>query len=85
MTFKVSCIRVYPCVNVQFIVMCKCNVLSCEWCWPTRKQTVRAGAHGVIYPKCVKAKLNFCGSLIVAILSGSEFQSFIVLGKKEYL
>ena len=32
-----------------------------------------------------KANLNFCGSLIVAILSGSEFQSFIVLGKKEYL
>ena len=28
---------------------------------------------------------NFCGSLIVAILSGSEFQLFIVLGKNEYL
>ena len=35
--------------------------------------------------KCVKANLNFCGSLIVAILSGSEFQSFIVLGKTEFL
>ena len=28
--------------------------------------------------------MNFCGSLIVAILSVSEFQSFIVVGKKEY-
>ena len=28
--------------------------------------------------------MNFFGSLIVAILSGSEFQYFIVLGKKEY-
>ena len=34
---------------------------------------------------CVKANLNFCGPLIVAILSGSEFQSFIVLGKKLYV
>ena len=34
---------------------------------------------------CFKANLNFCGSLIVAMLSGSEFQSFIVQGKKEYL
>ena len=33
----------------------------------------------------LKANLNSCGSLIVAILSGSEFQYFIVLGKKEYL
>ena len=28
--------------------------------------------------------MNFCGSLIVAILSGREFPSFIVLGKKGY-
>ena len=32
-----------------------------------------------------KANLNLCGSLIVAILSGSEFQYVIVLGKKDYL
>ena len=34
------------------------------------------------------ANLNFCGSLILSILSGtsgSEFQSFIVLGNKEYV
>ena len=35
--------------------------------------------------KCVKYNLNLCGSLIVAILSGNEFQYFIVLGKKEYV
>ena len=35
--------------------------------------------------KQIKANLNFYGSLIVAILSGREFQYFIVLGKKEYL
>ena len=34
---------------------------------------------------CPKANLNLCGSLIAASFSGSEFQSFIVLGKKEYL
>ena len=55
--------------------------------WPTLQwsQTVRDGAHGLVWSKCAKANLNLCGSLIVAILSGSEFQSFIVLGKKEYL
>ena len=37
------------------------------------------------WSKCVEANLNFCGSLIVAILSGSEFQSITVLGKKKYL
>ena len=41
--------------------------------------------HGVIYSKCVKANLDFCSSLIVSILSGSEFQYCIVLGKNEYL
>ena len=55
--------------------------------WPTlqRIQTARGGAHGLVLSKCVKANLNFCGSLIVAILSGGELQYFIVLGKKEYL
>ena len=33
----------------------------------------------------LKPNLNFCGSVIVAILFGSEFQYFIVLGKNEYL
>ena len=40
-----------------------------------------------MYPCCLcpgPANLNLCCSLIVAILSGSEFQSFIVLRKKEY-
>ena len=36
------------------------------------------------WSKCVKANLNLAGSIIVACLSGSEFQSVIVLGKKEY-
>ena len=55
--------------------------------WPTllRSQTVRPGAHGFIQSKRVKANLNFCVSLYIAILSGSEFQYFIVLGKNEYL
>ena len=63
------------------------QVLSCLMYWPTLQwsQTVRDGAHGLVLSKCVKANLNLCGSLIVAILSGSEFQSVIVLGKKEYL
>ena len=43
------------------------------------------GAWSSLVEMCYKANLNLCGSLIVAILSGSEFQSFIVLGKKEYL
>ena len=45
--------------------------------WPTllRSQTVRVGAHCVISSTCAKAKLNFGGSLIMAILSSSEFQS----------
>ena len=62
-----------------------CLVLSCLVYWPTLQlsQTVRDGAHGLVYSKCVKANLNLCGSLIVAILSGSEFQYFFVLGKKE--
>ena len=65
----------------------KTYVLSCHMYWPTLQwsQTVRDGAHGLVQSKCAKANLNLCGSLIVAILSGSEFQSFIVLGKKEYL
>ena len=42
-------------------------------------------SNGQGWGACVKANLNLCGSLIVAILSGREFQSFIVLGKKEYL
>ena len=40
--------------------------------WPTflRSQAVRAGAHGLVLSKCVKANLNVCGSLIVAISYG---------------
>ena len=33
----------------------------------------------------LKANFNFRGSLIVAILSGGEFHSFIVVGRNEYL
>ena len=35
--------------------------------------------------KCVKTNLNLCGYLIVATLSGSEFQCCIVLGKLAFL
>ena len=46
------------------------NITNCQgrgsWC------------HLVLEKKC-KANLNVCGSLIVAILSGSEFQSFKAL------
>ena len=38
-------------------------------------QTVRVGANGLVYSKCVEANLNDCGSLIVAIVSDSD--SFI--------
>ena len=60
-----------------------CLVLPRESYWPTllRSQTVRAGARGEIYSKCVK--LILISLMVVAILSGSEFQLFIVLGKNE--
>ena len=75
------------CVCVLYCLVVCCVVLSCLVYWPSLlwSQTVRGGAHGLVYSKCVKANLNLCGSLIVASLSGSEFQSFIVLRKKDYL
>ena len=42
-------------------------------------------SNGLLQSKCVKANLNCCGSLIVAILCGSEFQTVIALRKKGYL
>ena len=43
------------------------------------------GVWSSLVEMCYKANLNFCGPLIMAILSGSELQSFIVLGKKLYV
>ena len=43
------------------------------------------GMHNVIYMKFIKAGLNLCGFVMLAILSDSEFHSFIVQGKNEYL
>ena len=48
-------------------------------------QTVRGGAHGLVYSKCVKANFNLCGFLIVASLSGSEFQSNMLLSRRIFV
>ena len=58
-------------------------VLSWQHSQGVKRSTL--GAHGVIYSKSVKDNLSLCGSLMMAILSGSEFRSFIVTVKNEYL
>ena len=62
------------------------DVFSCEKYWSAllRSQTIRAG---VTFNRSVKKEsyFDFCGSLIVGILSGREFRYFAVLWKNEYL
>ena len=61
--------------------------LPCEKYCPTliKILTVRAGTHVLIQSKCAKANMNFCGSLIVVFLCGSEFPHFTVPGKNAYI